>query len=115
LISISDALPESSNVKMVEVWMLFTLVLPFLEVVLQSYVDYIYRKSHPDEEDTSRPPPAVRAEAKLQPRREGTGLWKLPADPPAAASSRQANCTSRKKKRKKERQKVCRASVHFFR
>jgi hypothetical protein len=73
LISISDALPESSNVKMVEVWMLFTLVLPFLEVVLQSYVDYIYRKSHPDEEEeTRRPPPAVRAEAKLQlPRRHG--------------------------------------------
>jgi hypothetical protein len=72
LISISDALPESSNVKMVEVWMLFTLVLPFLEVVLQSYVDYIYRKSHPDEDETSRPPPAVRAEGKLQqPRRHG--------------------------------------------
>ncbi len=80
---------------MVEVWMLFTLVLPFLEVVLQSYVDYIYRKSHPDEEEeTSRPPQAVRAEAKLQPRREETGFWKLPADPPAAAGSRQANRTS---------------------
>jgi hypothetical protein len=41
LISISGSLPESSSIKMIEIWMLFSLLLPFLEVVLQSYVNYL--------------------------------------------------------------------------
>jgi hypothetical protein len=68
---------------MVEVWMLFTLILPFLEVVFQSYVDYIYRKIHPDAEEAGLPP-AARDNKKLQPLGEKSGLWKLPDDLPAA-------------------------------
>ena len=38
LISISDSLPTTANIKMVEVWMIFCLFMPFLEVVLQTYI-----------------------------------------------------------------------------
>jgi len=31
-ISVSDSLPKTSSIKMAEVWMLFSLFLPFLEV-----------------------------------------------------------------------------------
>ena len=37
-INISSSLPATSNVKMIEIWMLFCLFLPFLEVLLQTYI-----------------------------------------------------------------------------
>jgi hypothetical protein len=48
-ISISDTLPDSGSIKVIEIWMLFSLFIPFLEVVLQSYVNYLLHKEDPQE------------------------------------------------------------------
>jgi hypothetical protein len=68
---------------MVEVWMLFTLIIPFLEVIFQSYVDYAYKKIHPDEETSL---PSSLGEKRPPPHREITGFWKLPDDPSATCN-----------------------------
>jgi hypothetical protein len=82
-ISISSALPESSNIKMVEVWMLFTNVLPFLEVVLQSYVNYILRKSLPEDEKEAASREVVVVHKTARHRGDGPGLWGLSEHQPA--------------------------------
>ena len=40
-IGISDALPKSSGVRFVDVWMLFSLFLPFVEVLIQTYIHHL--------------------------------------------------------------------------
>ena len=40
-ISISDSLPKSPNIKLVDIWLLFSLVQPFIDVLLQSYEHYL--------------------------------------------------------------------------
>ena len=40
-VSITNKLPLTSYVKMIEVWMMFTLVVPFCEVVLHTYMDML--------------------------------------------------------------------------
>jgi hypothetical protein len=37
-VSVSSSLPESTNIKYIEVWMISCLLLPFLEVLLQTYL-----------------------------------------------------------------------------
>ena len=39
LISVSSSLPTTSYVKMVDIWLIFNLFLPFLEVLLHTYMD----------------------------------------------------------------------------
>ena len=44
-ISISDALPRTSYVKLVDIWLITNLMIPFFEIILQSlmnawYIDY---------------------------------------------------------------------------
>jgi len=60
-VGLSDSLPKTSNIKMVDVWMLFSLVLPFLDVVLQTYS---YLLSQGDEKD----------EVEREEDKRGTGL-----------------------------------------
>ena len=43
-ISVAQSLPKSSNVKMVDIWMIFSLMIPFVEVILQVALDYIRRR-----------------------------------------------------------------------
>ena len=38
-LSVSDSLPPTSYVKMIEIWLLFSLMIPFLEVMLHVYMD----------------------------------------------------------------------------
>ena len=38
-ILVSDSLPPTSYVKMIEIWLLFSLMIPFLEVLLHTYMD----------------------------------------------------------------------------
>ena len=45
----SDNLPNTSYIKMVDIWMLFNLVLPFIEVILHTYTDLL-REEEEDEE-----------------------------------------------------------------
>ena len=40
-VNISEALPQTTSVKLVEVWMLFSLLQPFCDVLLQTYVHYL--------------------------------------------------------------------------
>jgi hypothetical protein len=51
LIGISDSLPTTATIKMVEVWMLFCLFMPFLEVVLQSHVQACREEAEKEEEE----------------------------------------------------------------
>ena len=38
-ISVSSSLPKTSYIKMVDYWLLFTLMLPFVEVILHTYME----------------------------------------------------------------------------
>ena len=40
-ISVVASVPVTSYIKMIEIWLLFNLIIPFLDVVLACYVDYI--------------------------------------------------------------------------
>ena len=37
-ISVSDALPRTSYVKMMDIWLIFNLMIPFLEIILQTMI-----------------------------------------------------------------------------
>ena len=43
-ISVSNSLPMTSYVKMIDIWLLFTLTIPFVEVFLQTYIENIRSK-----------------------------------------------------------------------
>jgi hypothetical protein len=51
-ISISDALPKSSGIRFVDVWMLFSLFLSFFEVFIQTYISFQQQKV--DEEESKK-------------------------------------------------------------
>ena len=38
-LSVAGSLPQTSYVKMIEIWLLFTLMVPFVEVLLHVYMD----------------------------------------------------------------------------
>ena len=38
-INVSNNLPKTSYVKMVDVWLIFNLLLPFIEVLVHTYMD----------------------------------------------------------------------------
>lgn len=38
-ISVSNQLPNTSYIKMVDIWLLFSLILPFIEVLIHTYKD----------------------------------------------------------------------------
>ena len=45
-ISVVESLPKTSYMKMVEVWLIFNLLLPFTDVLLHTYTDHVrYNKS----------------------------------------------------------------------
>jgi hypothetical protein len=52
-VGLSDSLPKTSNIKMVDVWMLFSLVLPFLDVILQTYC-YLLSQGEEEKEEEKR-------------------------------------------------------------
>ena len=49
-ISISDALPRTSYVKAVDLWLITNLMIPFFEIILQSLMNFWYK----DVEDDTR-------------------------------------------------------------
>jgi hypothetical protein len=51
LISVSDSLPVSTSVKMIEIWMLFCLMLTFVDVLLQTYIHYMREQRTMGEEN----------------------------------------------------------------
>ena len=41
LISVVESLPETAYIKMVEIWLIFNLLLPFTDVLLHTTTDYL--------------------------------------------------------------------------
>ena len=48
-LGVSGELPTTSYVKMVEVWLLFTLMVPFISVLLHIYIDSLRVSSYAGE------------------------------------------------------------------
>ena len=44
-ISISDALPRTAYVKMIDLWLIFNLLVPFIEIILFSFANMLYKES----------------------------------------------------------------------
>lgn len=44
LVGVSARLPQTSYLKMIDVWMIFALMVPFINVLLQGYLDFLHLK-----------------------------------------------------------------------
>ena len=44
-ISISESLPKTGSIKLVEVWMLFSLLVPFFQVIVQTLLNHLLTKA----------------------------------------------------------------------
>ena len=40
-ISISNNLPKTANIKMMDAWLLFNLSKPFIDIIIQTYMEYL--------------------------------------------------------------------------
>ena len=49
-ISVSGSLPTTSYIKMIDVWFIFNLMIPFFEVLLHTYIDNLRQKEDDDRE-----------------------------------------------------------------
>ena len=58
-VGLSDSLPKTSSIKMLDVWMLFSLVLPLVDVVLQTYSYLLSQGEDEKEEDKSGTKPGL--------------------------------------------------------
>ena len=45
-INVSNNLPKTSYVKMIDVWLIFNLLLPFIEVLVHTYMDTLRLQSN---------------------------------------------------------------------
>ena len=43
-IGVSYNLPQTSYVKMIDVWFIFSMMIPFIEVLLQTYIEHLRYK-----------------------------------------------------------------------
>ena len=46
-INVSNNLPKTSYVKMIDIWLIFNLLLPFIEVLVHTYMDSLRFKQNP--------------------------------------------------------------------
>ena len=42
-VSVSQALPKTSYLKMIDIWMIFCQILPFIEIIFHTLVEYIVK------------------------------------------------------------------------
>ena len=54
-ISVSQNLPKTSYIKMVDVWLIFNLMLPFFEVLLHTYMDSLRNDDDREVNDQGKP------------------------------------------------------------
>ena len=47
--SINENLPTTSYVKMIDIWLIFNLMKPFVDIMVQTYVETM--REHPDEKE----------------------------------------------------------------
>ena len=45
LINVSNNLPKTAYIKMIDLWLLMSLIKPFLDIILQTYIDYLREDS----------------------------------------------------------------------
>ena len=45
--SISSNLPPTAYIKMIDIWLLFSLLKPFVDIIVQTYIETL--REHPDE------------------------------------------------------------------
>ena len=45
--SISTNLPPTAYIKMIDIWLLFSLLKPFVDIIVQTYIETL--REHPDE------------------------------------------------------------------
>ena len=43
-IGVSNNLPSTSYIKMIDVWFIFSMTIPFIEVILQTYIEHLRSK-----------------------------------------------------------------------
>ena len=66
---LSQSLPVTSYIKMIDIWMLFTMTVPFLEVVLHTTNEVFKRAPGPDKQvDVVRVKPAEQNEEEEEPK-----------------------------------------------
>ena len=46
-INVSNNLPKTSYVKMIDIWLIFNLLLPFIEVLVHTYMDSLRQEQSP--------------------------------------------------------------------
>ena len=46
-INVSNNLPKTSYVKMIDIWLIFNLLLPFIEVLVHTYMDSLRQDQNP--------------------------------------------------------------------
>jgi len=61
LTSISDDLPKTATVKYIDIWMLFSLFVPVMEILLHTIEDHLIRSVREQELEESRPPSRERS------------------------------------------------------
>jgi len=49
-ISVANGLPKTSYVKMIDIWLIFVLIIPFMEVLLQTYIEHLRGKTEENKE-----------------------------------------------------------------
>ena len=54
-VSVSNDLPKTSYMKMVDIWMIFNLIIPFVEVLLHVYKETFFVTEEEDDEMRSKP------------------------------------------------------------
>ena len=54
-VSVSNDLPKTSYMKMVDIWMIFNLIIPFVEVLLHVYKETFFGTEEEDDEMRSKP------------------------------------------------------------
>ena len=66
---LSQSLPVTSYIKMIDIWMLFTMTVPFLEVVLHTTNEVFKQPPGPDKQvDVVRVKPAEQTEEEEEPK-----------------------------------------------
>ena len=60
-LSVIDSLPPTSYIKMVEIWLIYMLLIPFKEVIIISFIHHkTYAKVKPEEEKKFKEPKALK-------------------------------------------------------
>ena len=76
-INVSNNLPKTSYIKMMDIWLIFNLLLPFMEVLLHTYIDYL---RNDDDREINHHGTTIKAESTSETNETGPNITQvLPA------------------------------------